>query len=434
MPEAINQFLPIRVPLKVFNADGTEAIGKTLAVVISKNGGAFANPAAGATNATEIGSGWYYWQSTAPTDTGTAGPLIVRGTASGCDPSEAVYDICLQPWDGTCANPSPDASNFTFPANDVAGAPVPNTTFGQGLQLLVWPDDGSVAPMVITLGAKNGANKFAIVAGNGGTAISNTWHYSFLAGKTNVGAVQDTVQTAVDVGAKLDVATGTRLAASSYTAPDNATIASTGTAVASTATAVTAIKAKTDNLPADPADASDIAASFAGISATLATIAGYVDTEVAAIKAKTDNLPSDPADASDIAALIGAVSTALAAVKAKTDQLAFTAANKLDANMLALNGDAAAAANLAKSGAAIGRGTVGAGSSNTVVVCSAFTPAGIDPSQFANRIMLFDANTTTAALRGQAASITVTTGADPPTMTVTGLTRSPAAGDTFSVL
>jgi len=32
------------------------------------------------------------------------------------------------------------------------------------------------------------------------------------------------------------------------------------------------------------------------------TLTSYVDTEVAAIKAKTDNLPSDPADASDITA------------------------------------------------------------------------------------------------------------------------------------
>ena len=36
----------------------------------------------------------------------------------------------------------------------------------------------------------------------------------------------------------------------------------------------------------------------------LATAVGYIDTEVAAIKAKTDNLPADPADASDIAAAI----------------------------------------------------------------------------------------------------------------------------------
>lgn len=65
-------------------------------------------------------------------------------------------------------------------------------------------------------------------------------------------------------------------------------------------TEVAAIKAKTDNLPSDPADASDIAASFSSVAATLATIAGYIDTEVAAIKAKTDNLPASPAAVTDI--------------------------------------------------------------------------------------------------------------------------------------
>lgn len=83
-------------------------------------------------------------------------------------------------------------------------------------------------------------------------------------------------------------------------------------------TEVAAIKAKTDNLPTDPADASDIAASFTTVNATLATIAGYIDTEVAAIKAKTDNLPVDPADASDIAAEFDVVNAAIAALSIPT--------------------------------------------------------------------------------------------------------------------
>lgn len=61
-----------------------------------------------------------------------------------------------------------------------------------------------------------------------------------------------------------------------------------------------AVKLKTDNLPSDPADASDIAASFSTVNANLATVAGYIDTEVAAIKAKTDNLPAAPAATGDI--------------------------------------------------------------------------------------------------------------------------------------
>jgi len=106
-------------------------------------------------------------------------------------------------------------------------------------------------------------------------------------------------------------------------------------------TEVLAIKAKTDNLPSDPADASDIASAFATVNSTLATIASYIDTEVAAIKAKTDNLPSDPADASDIAAsfasvnaalttITGYIDTEVAAIKAKTDNLPVDPADASD--------------------------------------------------------------------------------------------------------
>ncbi len=97
-------------------------------------------------------------------------------------------------------------------------------------------------------------------------------------------------------------------------------------------TEVAAIKAKTDNLPADPADASDIAAAFSTVNTKLDAIDDFIDTEVAAIKAKTDNLPADPADASDVAAsfstvnstlatLAGYVDTEVAAIKVVTDRL-----------------------------------------------------------------------------------------------------------------
>lgn len=86
-------------------------------------------------------------------------------------------------------------------------------------------------------------------------------------------------------------------------------------------TEVAAIKSKTDNLPSDPADASDIAASFASIDSTLATIAAYIDTEVAAIKAKTDNLPASPANEATLTTIAGYLDTEIAAIKASTDNL-----------------------------------------------------------------------------------------------------------------
>jgi len=107
-----------------------------------------------------------------------------------------------------------------------------------------------------------------------------------------------------------------------------------------------AIKAKTDNLPSDPASASTIATSFSTVNSTLATIAGYIDTEVAAILAKVTNLPVDPADASDIAASFSSIAATLAtlatsvqaaAIKAKTDSLTFTKALELDVNIQSVN-------------------------------------------------------------------------------------------------
>ena len=87
---------------------------------------------------------------------------------------------------------------------------------------------------------------------------------------------------------------------------------------------LSAIKLRTDNLPTDPADASDIAASFTSAETSRNLMFGTLS----AIKLKTDNLPSDPADASDIAASFTTEATArnflygtLSAIKVKTDNL-----------------------------------------------------------------------------------------------------------------
>lgn len=60
------------------------ATGKTIAITISKNKAAFGNPSAGATNATEIASGVYY-VNLSTTDTGTLGPLVLRGAVATID-------------------------------------------------------------------------------------------------------------------------------------------------------------------------------------------------------------------------------------------------------------------------------------------------------------------------------------------------------------
>lgn len=79
--------------------------------------------------------------------------------------------------------------------------------------------------------------------------------------------------------------------------PTNAELATAlGTADDAILTQVALVKAKTDNLPSDPADQSAVeaaitaATSSLATAANLATVAGYIDTEVGAIKTKTDQM------------------------------------------------------------------------------------------------------------------------------------------------
>lgn len=75
---------------------------------------------------------------------------------------------------------------------------------------------------------------------------------------------------------KLDVVLSTRLAASGYTAPDNSSIA--------------AIKSKTDNLPASPADESLVIAATNSIAARLGSPAGAsVSADIAALPTAAAN-------------------------------------------------------------------------------------------------------------------------------------------------
>lgn len=216
------------------------------------------------------------------------------------------------------------------------------------------------------------------------------------------------------IGTNLNATVSSRLATSGYTAPLDAAGVRSAVGLAS-----------------------------ANLDTQLTAIDDYLDTEIAAIKAKTDNLPADPADASDIAASFTALSakvdtiddfldTEIAAIKAQTDQLTFTGAGRVDANIEAINNDTTSADNLARSAATIVRGTVDTGASTTSIPTSSLSPAASVADQFKGRIVIFDKDTTTAALRGQATDITASSNTG--TLTVTALTTAPASGDTFVIV
>jgi hypothetical protein len=81
----------------------------------------------------------------------------------------------------------------------------------------------------------------------------------------------------------------------------------------------------------------------------------------------------------------------------------------------------------------IADGVCGAGGSASSIVTSSCTPNAGAADSFKGRIVIFDRNTTTAALRCQATDITANTSGATPTLTVTALTTAPATGDRFRI-
>lgn len=77
------------------------------------------------------------------------------------------------------------------------------------------------------------------------------------------------------------------------------------------------------------------------------------------------------------------------------------------------------------------RGVVGSSSTTTSVITSSLTPAAAVTDQFKGRIVVFEADTPTANLRGQVAGITASTSAG--VLTVEQLSTAPVSGDRFMI-
>jgi len=81
------------------------------------------------------------------------------------------------------------------------------------------------------------------------------------------------------------------------------------------------------------------------------------------------------------------------------------------------------------------RGTVGATAPST----TSFTPSSIFPvgdvlNKWVGRILIFDNDTTTVGLRGQATDITAVSAAALPLLTFTELSATPVSGDKFTIV
>lgn len=179
----------------------TEATGKTIAITVSKNGGAFGNPNAGATNATGISSGWYS-VSLDTTDTNTLGPLAVRGAEGTIDDVGILLEVVSATSGGYTnldAAVTSRMASYTQPTGFLAA------TFPTG---------------TIANTTNQTAGTVTTVSGNVTGSVGSV-----------VGAVGSVTGL---TASNLDATVSSRLSSAGYTAPDNA--------------GITGIKAKTDSL------------------------------------------------------------------------------------------------------------------------------------------------------------------------------------------
>jgi hypothetical protein len=393
----ILQSTAIKVALKAYLSSDhvSNATGKTLAVVISKNGGAFANLSVGATSATEIGNGWYYVDLSA-TDTNTLGPLVVRGTCSGVDDVEpepfyvfvAVPDVNTIKIGNTTqtgrdigasvllavdqavnvtkiAGSTVDASSAQFGVNVVnwKGSSAPAMT-GDAYARLGAPAGASVSADIAAVNAKT-TNLPASPAAVGsamtlhGSAVQAVWD-ALTSAFTTSGSIGKRLADNVDaqISTRSTFAGG---AVSSVTGNVG------GNVVGSVGSVTSAVTVGTNNDKTGYGLSSAAVQAIWDVLASAMTTAGSIGkrivdyltgdaytrlgapsgasvaADIAAINAKTANLPADPASNTQVNTRLASSgytapdNTSIAAVKTQTDKMTFDASNRIASNTKAVN-------------------------------------------------------------------------------------------------
>jgi hypothetical protein len=215
----------------VLMVDSTDHVtgktGLTLTITSSKAGAAFASILP---TVTERGNGWYSLAlTTAHTD--TLGDLALHIIGSAADPADLIMEVVAY-------NPE-DATALGLSRIDAAVSTRSTLTQAQ----IVSDSTPFLGASVAAIKAKTD-NLPASPAAVG--SLMGLADDAITAAKIAAGAITSSEAPAL---ANLDAAVSTRLATAGYTAPANSDI--------------TAIKAKTDNLPADPADESALEAAIA---------------------------------------------------------------------------------------------------------------------------------------------------------------------------
>ena len=210
--------------------------------------------------------------------------LYTRGSGAGHINQSANGQVDV---DAKKINSVSAASVTTVNAN--LGTTQPVNFTGTGASALVKGDTVDIAGTAVTAAAGIPEVKVASIATDAITAAAIA---ADAIGSSELAASAVTeIQTGLATSASIST-----LQTSVDDIPTNAELATAlGTADDAVLAQVALVKAKTDNLPADPADASDIAGAFVTVNTTLATIAGYVDTEIGTIITDIAAVKSDTA-------------------------------------------------------------------------------------------------------------------------------------------
>jgi hypothetical protein len=259
------------------------------------------------------------------THTNTLGELLLHITASGADPADYWFQVSTYIPGEAATLQADQAVNATKFAGQTitaaAGVTLPssvasptNITAATGVVLsaagvqAIWDALTSALTTVGSIGKRLVDNLTGDIYARIGAPAGASVSADIAAVKTDTAAVKvQTDKLTFTVANQVDSnvldwksSTAPAMTGDAYARLGAPAGASVSADIAAVKVVDDAVKAKTDNLPSDPADASDIATAFGTVNTTLGTIAGYIDTEVAAIKAKTDNLPAAPAAVGDI--------------------------------------------------------------------------------------------------------------------------------------
>lgn len=310
------------VMLKLFLSSDhvSVATGKTVAIKISKAGGAFADPNAGATNATEVSDGWYK-VALDTTDTGSLGDLVVRGTAADCDAAEQICQVVSATTGGATNLDAAVSSRSSHAAADIWSVAERLLTAGTNIELA----KGTGVTGFNDLDAAGVRDAVGLASANLDTQIDALPTNAELA--TALAGADDATLAAIAALNNLSAAQVNTEVDTAIADAALATAANLATVAGYLDTEIAAILADTNELQTDWANGGrldlilDARASQTSVddlptNAELATALGTADdavlAQVALVKAKTDNLPSDPADQSLIIAATDLIRTDIA--------------------------------------------------------------------------------------------------------------------------